>query len=100
MPGPADRNLNPDHDPSPGPAPDAEAGAITTPNTGGDLVLVKNGQRYVFKCQPGGEKQLLNQLAEMADDPSNDITWFDAAVLSHQMGQTLGQTIEGLQKAS
>ena len=60
------------------------------------LVLVKGGQRYVFRCEPGREAALLDSLANMARDPQNDLDWFDAAVLSHQMGQHLGKQLQDM----
>ena len=51
-----------------------------------ELVLVKQGQRYVFRCAHGQEPQLLDQLIDMARDPASGIEWFDAAMLSHQLG--------------
>lgn len=103
MPHPANP---PDPDPTPDAAHDsaAPAGDPARPDSDAGrerrLMLVKRGQRYVFKCNPGGERELLDQLAAMADDPADDLTWFDAAVLSHQMGRNLGQTLGSLKKAS
>jgi hypothetical protein len=62
----------------------------------GHLVLVKKGQRYRFACEPGHETQLLMQLREMVADPTNDLNWFDAAVLSHQMGQRMSDRLSEL----
>lgn len=59
-----------------------------------ELVLVKNGQRYVFRCQEGREAQLMAQLAEVARDPNVDLDWFDAALLSHQMGRRLQRRLD------
>jgi len=102
MPDPADQPLRSPH------ASDAgretglasPARSLRVPEADGELVLVKDGQRYVFKCAPGGEKQLLGQLAAMAQDPHHELTWFDAAVLCHQLGRTMSQTIGGLNQAS
>jgi len=63
---------------------------------GQDLVLVKNGQRYAFRCDTGHETDLLNQLAVMVDRPDNELDWFDAAMLSHEMGQRLLKRIKEL----
>jgi len=62
------------------------------------LVLVKNGQRYVFRYTLGDEAELLESLIEMARDPSSELTWFDAAVLSHQMGRRLSQKLDKIIK--
>ena len=64
-----------------------------------ELVLVKNGQRYVFHCDPGAETDLLNQLATMVSDPTSGLDWFDAAVLSHQMGERMIKRIKNLRKS-
>ncbi|MEM1110257.1 MAG: hypothetical protein AAF911_10095 [Planctomycetota bacterium] len=57
------------------------------------LVLVKNGHRYVFDCGPGQEHDLLQRLQHLVADPTNDLNWFDAAVLSHQMGQRMSNQL-------
>lgn len=76
---------------------------IPTPTPNGadheqELVLVKNGRRYVFRCSAGHESQMLLQLADMVRDPQNELDWFDAAVLSHQMGQRMGRRLEQINK--
>ena len=77
------------------------AGAIDVPaDDGRDFVLVKDGRRLVFRCAPGDETQLIQRLAEMAEDPESELTWFDAAVLSHQMGQRFDRTLKAMNKAS
>ncbi|MEM9414089.1 MAG: hypothetical protein AAGA29_01255 [Planctomycetota bacterium] len=58
------------------------------------IALVKNGKRHVFTCVPGTEADVLNQIALMVTDPSNGLTWFDAAVLSHQLGERMSQRLE------
>jgi len=62
------------------------------------LVLVKEGQRYVFRYALGDETGLLESLIEMARDPKSELTWFDAAMLSHQMGKRFGQQLEQIVK--
>ena len=62
------------------------------------VVLVKGGQRYVFRYAPGEENKLLSGLEEMVRDPKCDLNWFDAAVLSHQLGQRIGQDLENILK--
>jgi len=63
------------------------------------LVLNKQGRRYVFRYSVGEEASFLKGLEAMARSSDSDITWFDAAVLSHQMGQRLGQDIAQLKRA-
>ena len=79
--------------PIPSPAPQGA-------NSEQELVLVKNGRRYVFRCTDGHESQMLLQLADMVRDPDNELDWFDAAVLSHQMGQRMGRRLERISKPS
>jgi len=61
---------------------------------GRELLLVKQGQRYVFRCAHGQEHQLLDQIIEMARDAESDIQWFDAAMLSHQLGSRMADQLE------
>ncbi|MEM6554145.1 MAG: hypothetical protein AAF750_18665 [Planctomycetota bacterium] len=62
-----------------------------------ELILVKGDQRFSFRCTPGSETELLNQLAVVVADDANDLTWFDAAVLAHQLGQRMSQRLTELQ---
>lgn len=55
------------------------------------LVLVKHGQQYVFQYAPGDESRMLAGLVKLVHDPDSDLDWFDAAVLSHQIGLRMGQ---------
>ncbi|WP_432799485.1 hypothetical protein [Poriferisphaera sp. WC338] len=58
-----------------------------------ELVLVKHGQRFVFRCKHGREADLISQLAEQVRNPDCELDWFDAAVISHQMGQKLKERL-------
>jgi hypothetical protein len=51
------------------------------------LSLVKDERRYVFRYQPGQEGQVIDAFAELASNPNSEFDWFDAAVLSYQMGR-------------
>jgi hypothetical protein len=53
------------------------------------LSLVKGGHRYVFRYPPGGEAEVIGAFAALASDPQSSFDWFDAAVLSYQMGRRL-----------
>lgn len=55
------------------------------------LVLNKRGRRYVFRYTIGQEVTFIRGIQALAASRDSDITWFDAAVLSHQMGQWLGR---------
>ncbi len=53
------------------------------------LSLVKGDERFVFRYQPGQEADVIDSFASMAANQSNEFDWFDAAVLSYQMGRRL-----------
>lgn len=65
-----------------------------------ELVLVKHGHRYLFRCEPGRENELLDRLVEMVQDPQCELDWFDAAVLSHQLGQRMHAQLQTLRRKS
>ncbi len=60
------------------------------------LVLVKKAQRWVFRYRPGEETAVLESLARSARDPQTDLDWFDAAVLSHQMGDRMSNQLKSI----
>ena len=51
------------------------------------LSFVKGRHRYAFWYRPGQESELLAAFLEYAERPDVDFDWFDAAVLSYQMGK-------------
>jgi len=53
------------------------------------LSLVKGEHRYLFRYRPGHEAELIGAFARLASDVETDFDWFDAAVLSYQMGRRL-----------
>lgn len=58
------------------------------------LVLVKGDSRYVFRYAPGNEAEVINAFAELADRETSEFDWFDAAVLSYQMGRRIERTLD------
>ncbi len=58
------------------------------------LSMVKGEHRYVFRYVEGGESQLLGSFVALANDPESEFDWFDAAVLSYQMGQQLARELD------
>lgn len=58
------------------------------------LSLVKGDHRYVFRYQAGREADIISSFAEMAADADQEFDWFDAAVLSYQMGRRLEMDLE------
>ena len=53
------------------------------------LSLVKGEERFVFRYQQGQEPRVFDAFAELATDRESSFDWFDAAVLSYQMGRRL-----------
>lgn len=53
------------------------------------LVLNKGIQKFIFRYNAGCEDQLLEALIEQARDKRTDFDWFDAAVLSFKLTQSL-----------
>ena len=58
------------------------------------LSMVKGEHRYVFRYVEGCESALLGSLVALANDPESEFDWFDAAVLSYQMGQQLARELD------
>jgi hypothetical protein len=57
------------------------------------LSLVKGGERYVFEYFAGQEPEVLASMIELAENAESAFDWFDAAVLSFEMGRHGGQAI-------
>ena len=53
------------------------------------MVLNKGVQRFIFRYDQGHEDQLLDALIDQVKDRRTDFDWFDAAVLSFKLSQTL-----------
>ena len=53
------------------------------------LVLNKGNEKYIFRYTTGCEDQLLDALIEQAKDSRTSFDWFDAAVLSFKLTQSL-----------
>lgn len=53
------------------------------------LSLVKGEERFVFRYQAGQEPEVIDAFASLASDQASVFDWFDAAVLSYQMGRRL-----------
>lgn len=53
------------------------------------LILNKYGQKFIFRYEDGRENELLDALIERTRDQRTDFDWFDAAVLSFKLTQTL-----------
>ncbi len=53
------------------------------------LVLNKGGQKFIFRYKVGCEDELVDALVEQAKNKATDFDWFDAAVLSFKLTQSL-----------
>jgi hypothetical protein len=59
------------------------------------LILKKGKQKFIFRYDSGSEDKLLDVLIEQAKSGRTDFDWFDAAVLSFKLTQSLiGQADE------
>jgi hypothetical protein len=64
------------------------------------LSLVKGEERFVFRYQPGQEAEVIDAFASMASDGDNRFDWFDAAVLSYQMGRRLETELDQISSSN
>jgi hypothetical protein len=53
------------------------------------LVLNKGTEKFIFRYDSGTEDKLLDVLIEQAKDKQTNFDWFDAAVLSFKLTQSL-----------
>ncbi|HUW84520.1 MAG TPA: hypothetical protein VMZ31_17180 [Phycisphaerae bacterium] len=60
------------------------------------LSLVKGEHRFVFRYAAGREADVVSAFASMASEPDLGFDWFDAAVLSYQMGRRLETELDEL----
>ncbi|TWT44749.1 hypothetical protein RAS1_11660 [Phycisphaerae bacterium RAS1] len=58
------------------------------------LTLEKDGHHFVFRYCDGREVDLLATFVAMAADPDSEFDWFDAAVLSYQIGQQASEELD------
>jgi len=63
------------------------------------LVLTKATEKFIFRYDSGCEDKLLDVLIEQARDRRTNFDWFDAAVVSFKLTQSLiGQADELLRE--
>ncbi len=58
------------------------------------LSLVKGREHFCFRYEVGQETKVLDALVEMVRRRDLGFDWFDAAVLSHQLGQHLAKELK------
>jgi hypothetical protein len=59
------------------------------------LSLVKGNEHFCFRYEAGQEAKVLDSLIELVNRRDVAFDWFDAAVLSHQLGQHLAKELKG-----
>lgn len=69
------------------PSPDAQQPVCKT------LSLVKGQHKFCFRYEIGDEPRVLDALVDMVHQREMPFDWFDAAVLSHQLGQHLAKEL-------
>ena len=60
------------------------------------LSLIKGKDRFVFDYTSGQEIETLGAIMSLADDPESEFDWFDAFVISCQMGRHLEHELDNL----
>lgn len=60
------------------------------------IEFARDGHTFVFSYHEGQEAEVIASFVELADDPDSDFDWYDAAVLSFQMGKSAGRRMEAL----
>jgi hypothetical protein len=68
-----------------------EFSAMTAMKT---LNLVKGKEQFCFRYEIGQESKVLESLIELVNRREIAFDWFDAAVLSHQLGQHLAKELK------
>ncbi|MDD5010532.1 MAG: hypothetical protein PHQ00_00240 [Phycisphaerae bacterium] len=53
------------------------------------LILAKGAEKFIFRYESGSEDLLLDALVAQAKDGRTGFDWFDAAVLSFKLTQSL-----------
>ena len=74
---------------------DVNSGGKTGTKSTKTLSLVKGQQHFCFRYEVGDEAQVLEALVDMVHRRELSFDWFDAAVLSHQLGQHLAKELKG-----
>ena len=69
----------------------SSSGSIALTKT---ISLVKGNQHFCFRYEVGQEGKVLDALVDMVNRRELPFDWFDAAVLSHQLGQHLAKELK------
>jgi len=58
------------------------------------LSLMKGKHYYCFRYEVGQEVKVLDALIDMVHQSGHQFDWFDAAILSHQLGRHLAKELK------
>lgn len=58
------------------------------------LSLMKGEHYYCFRYEIGQETKVLDALIDMVHQSNHQFDWFDAAILSHQLGRHLAKELK------
>jgi hypothetical protein len=58
------------------------------------ITLVKGRHQYYFRYEVGSEGIVLDALVAMVNNQNVKFDWFDAAVISHQLGQHIASELK------
>jgi hypothetical protein len=58
------------------------------------LSLIKGREHFCFRYEIGQEEQVLRAMIDMVHRRDLKFDWFDAAVLSHQLGRHLAKEMK------
>ncbi len=58
------------------------------------LSLMKGKHYYCFRYEVGQEVRVLDALIDTVRKSGNQFDWFDAAILSHQLGRHLAKELK------
>jgi hypothetical protein len=58
------------------------------------LSLMKGDHYFCFRYEVGQEVKVLDALIDMVHKSGNHFDWFDAAILSHQLGRHLAKELK------
>jgi len=59
------------------------------------LSIMKGKECFCFRYEVGQEVKVLDALVDMVHQPDIAFDWFDAAILSHQLGRHLAKELRG-----
>ena len=69
-------------------------GSTQSTNQTKTLSLMKGKEQFCFRYEVGQESTVLDAMIDMVNRRDLPFDWFDAAVLSHQLGQHLAKELK------